>query len=101
MIQKKLFLVLNIMINTVGIWGLSLGHFLAIYNLFKNKTFYGCNIQVSVHLSSKLRNQHIYHIGDIPSSTAPVFGLGHNMGHFFPFVLGSTQLLHHFLGPKK
>ena len=39
--------------------------------------------------------------GYITSSTAPVFGLGHNMGHFAPFVLGSTQLLHHFLGSKK
>ena len=96
MIQKKLFLVLNIMINTVGIWGLSLGHFLAIYNLFKNKTFYGCNIQVSFHLSIKLQGQLIYQRGYITSLTAPVFGLGHNMGHFAPFVVGSTQLLHHF-----
>ena len=39
--------------------------------------------------------------GYIPSSTAPVFGLGHNMGRLAPFVIGSTQLRHYFLGSKK
>ena len=30
-----------------------------------------------------------------------VYGLGYDMGHFDPFVLVFTQLLHHFLGSKK
>ena len=33
-------------------------------------------------------------------SIAPTFGLGHNMDHFTPFVLGSTHFLQHFLGSK-
>ena len=65
------------------------------------KILHGCNIQVSVHLSLKLRGQLICQRGDITSSTGPVFGLGHDMGRFPPFVLGSTQLLDHFLGSKK
>ena len=40
-----------------------LGCFLAVKDLVKNqenqKYFYGCNIQVSAHLSSKLLGQHI------------------------------------------
>ena len=76
-----------------------MGRFFAIYNLVK--TLYGFNIQVPVHLSLKLRGQHICQRGYIPSSTATVFSLGHNVGHFVPFLLGSTQLLHHFLGSKK
>ena len=44
---------------------------------------------------------HICNRGDITSSTAPVFGLGHNMGRFATFVPGSTQLLHHILGSKQ
>ena len=32
----------------------------------------------------KLPGQHICKRGDIPSSTAPVFGLGHDMGHICP-----------------
>ena len=59
------------------------------------------DIQVSVHLSGTLAGRLIYQRGDIPSSTAPIFGLGHDMGHFSPFVLQSTQLLYHFLGSKK
>ena len=79
--------------------------FKAIKNSVKNQKiktyFYGYNIQVSVHLELKLPGQHIYQRGDIPSSTAPAFSLGHNMVRFAPFVLGSTQLLHHFVGSKK
>ena len=82
-----------------------MGRFLAIYYLVKNqkylKSFHGCNIQVSVHLSLKFLGQHIYQRGYISSSAAPVFGLLHDMGHFAPFLLGSTQLLHQFLGFKK
>ena len=55
-----------------------------------------CNIQVSVHLLLKLLGKNICHRGDIPSSTISVFGLVHNMGRPATFVLGSTQLLHHF-----
>ena len=40
------------------------------------------------------RGQHIYQRGDIPSWTTSIFGLGHNMGRFAPFVLGSTQRIH-------
>ena len=69
--------------------------------LKKLKSFYGCKIQVSVQLSLKLPGHNIRQRGDIPSSNVPVFGLGNDMGHFSPFVLGSTQLLHHFLGSKK
>ena len=65
------------------------------------KILHGCNIQVSVHLSLKLRGQLICQRGDITSSTGPVFGLGHDIGPLAPFLLGSTCLLHHFLGSKK
>ena len=61
----------------------------------------GCNIQVSIHLSLKFLGQNIYQRGYITSSTAPILGLGHNMGCFPPFVLGFTQILHRFLGSKK
>ena len=69
-------------------------------NKFK-ESFYRCKIQVSLHMSLNFPGQHIYQIGDITPSTALVFGLGHNMGRFTYFVLGSTLLLHHFLGSKK
>ena len=36
------------------------------------------------------RVQHIFQQGDIPSWTAPIFSLGHDMGRFALFVLGST-----------
>ena len=82
-----------------------MGSFLAIYNLVKNQKIknksHGCNIQVSLHLSLKLQVQHIFHRGYIASPTAPIFGLGHDMGCFPPFVLGSTKILHYFLGSKK
>ena len=53
---------------------------------FKNqKSSYGYKIQVSVHLSLKLPSKHICQRGDIPSSTLPVFGKGHDVGHFHPF----------------
>ena len=47
----------------------------------------GCNIQVSIHLSLKFLGQHIYQRGYITSSTAPILGLGHNMGCFPPFCI--------------
>ena len=72
--------------------------FLAVQKLVKKqkneKSFYGCNIQVSVQLSLKFLGQSICQRRDSPSSTLPVFSLGHNMGRFAPFALGSTQLLH-------
>ena len=40
------------------------------------------------------QGRHICQKGYILSWTAPIFGLGHNMGRFASFVLGSTQLLH-------
>ena len=43
----------------------------------------------------------IFQREDIPSSNVPVFGLGHDMGRFPPYIKGSTKLLHHFLGSKK
>ena len=60
------------------------------------KSFYGYNNQVSVHLSLKFPGQHSCQRGDVTSATAPVFGLGYNIGRFVPFILGSTQLLHIF-----
>ena len=75
-----------------------MGRFCTILKLVKNlkkiKSFYGCNIQVSVHLSLYWRGQHICQRGDIPSRSAPVFAPGHCMGRFAPFELGSTQNLH-------
>ena len=65
------------------------------------ESFYGYNIQVSVHLPLKFPGQHIFQRGDIPSSTAPVIGLGHDIGRFAPFVLGPTQILHNCLGSKR
>ena len=79
-----------------------MNRFLAIYNLVKKqKSFYGRYIQVSVHLSLKFRGRKICQGGYIFSSTAPGFVLGHDMGRFASFLLGYTQLLHHFLGSKK
>ena len=56
----------------------------------------------SVHLSFKLaRSAQPSESRYSFTSTAPVFGLGHNMGRFASFALGYTQFLHHFLGYKK
>ena len=99
------FLTQSFWMAAVGRGGHCMGRFLAIYNLVKNQknliSFHGCNIQVSVHMSLKLQGKHIYQTEYIISSTAYVFGLGHDMGCFARFILGSTQLLHNFIESKK
>ena len=71
------------------------------WSKIKKKSFYRCKIQVSVYLSLKLSVQHICQKGDTPSSTAPVFGLGHDMGRFCPFCTRIYTTSASFLGSKK
>ena len=61
------------------------GSFLSCLELGQKQKNYRCKIQFSFHLPLKLPCQNICQRGYITSSTAPVFGLRHDMGHFCPF----------------
>ena len=71
----------------------------------KIKSFSRCKVQVSVHMSLELPGRHIRQSGYIPSSTALVFGLGHDMGSFCPLCTRiyttSTAFFIIFKGSKK